>query len=364
MECTWKLSVLLIVTISLLAACSAKSAAELPRFDAQPELGYADGAAETNMSEDRVSAPPDLPGTPYPNDEMLRLNQIQCKGTHNSYHQLPDEEVAPDWLYEHAPLDVQLEEFGVRQVELDVHWHAETSEFLVYHVPILDDNTSCETLTGCLALLKTWSDSHPGHQTVFVFIEPKDDLDLHTIEGHYDELDAAILATWPRDRIVAPADVVGDHINLQEALAKQGWPTLGETRGKALFHLLDSGHHRANYLGPEVSLANRVMHVRGGPETPWGSFVEVGNAQGHEEEITTLAKANYMVRSTADSTNPDSFVNNPDRAAAALVASHVISTDFPDPNRAGDYSFSIPDGAPSRCHPVTAPEWCKAADIE
>ncbi len=300
----------------------------------------------------------------YPRDDELRLNQIQCKGTHNSYHLLPDELVSDKWDYVHEPLDVQLEEYGVRQVELDIHWNEETSQFAVYHVPILDDNTNCETLPECLQLLRTWSDENPGHHTLFVFIEPKDDIDTHSLQGHYDDLDETILKVWPLERVVTPSDVVGEWANMQEALAQEGWPPLRESRGKVLFHLLDSWIHRENYLGPDVTLQGRVLHVRGGPETPWGSFVEFGNAQGDEEQISALCEAGYMVRSTADSTDPADFDNNPARAAAALVASHLISTDFPAPTDDGSYFFSIPGGSPSRCHPVTAPAWCTAADIE
>jgi hypothetical protein len=300
----------------------------------------------------------------YPRDDELRLNQLQCKGTHNSYHLLPDELASEEWDYEHAPLDVQLEEYGVRQVELDIHWHEEEGRFAVYHVPVLDDNSSCDDLVNCLQLIKTWSEENPAHQTLFVLIEPKDDLDLHTIEGHYGQLDSAILEVWPRELVVTPADVVGKYADMREALSEAGWPSLGETRGKALFHLLDSGHHRENYLGPDVTLQDRVMHVRGGPETPWGSFVEFGNAQGGEDQIATLAEASYIVRSTADSTDPADYDTNAARAAAALVASHVISTDFPAPTEDGSYYFNIPDGSPSRCHPATAPAWCTSADIE
>ncbi len=328
------------------------------------------------VPKDRVvsaDAPLELPGepspeavtvVPYPNDSLLNLNHLQCKGTHNSYHLVPDELVSPEWNYEHAPLDVQLAQFGVRQVELDIHWHEEEGQFAVYHVPVLDDKTSCEELTECLQLMKNWSEANPGHQALFIFIEPKDDIDVHTIEGHYEQLDEALLAVWPRERVVTPADVVGDYTDMREALAEAGWPTLGETRGKALFHLLDSGHHRANYLGPDITLQERVMHVRGGPETPWGSFVEVGNAHGGEEQIVTYGEAGYIVRSTADSTDPADFDSNPARAAAALVASHVISTDFPAATEDGSYYFKIPEGTPSRCHPVTAPDWCTAVDIE
>jgi hypothetical protein len=326
--------------------------------------------AETSVSVDveielrKESSPEVVAVEQYPNDSLLRLNHLQCKGTHNSYHLIPDELVTLEWNYEHAPLDQQLSKYGIRQVELDIHWQEEDGKFAVYHVPLLDGNSSCESLTDCLQLIKAWSEENPGHQTLFILIEPKDDIDKYSLEGHYEDLDSAILAVWPRELLVTPADVVGDYGDMREALAEGGWPTLGESRGKALFHLLDSGHHRENYLGADVTLRDRVMHVRGGPETTWGSFVEIGNAQGDEEKIIALAEGGYMVRSTADSTDPEDYDNNPARAAAALVASHLISTDFPAPTEDGSYYFKIPEGLPSRCHPVTAPAWCTSADIE
>src|SRR5687767_9095184 len=55
----------------------------------------------------------------YENDDLLRLNQLQSKGTHNSYHMmsLP----IPPWHYTHLPFDQQLETQGVRALEMDVH---------------------------------------------------------------------------------------------------------------------------------------------------------------------------------------------------------------------------------------------------
>ena len=54
-------------------------------------------------------------------DHLLRLNHLQMKGTHNSYHLRPDPLVAPDWDYDMPTLTEQLTVHGVRQVELDVH---------------------------------------------------------------------------------------------------------------------------------------------------------------------------------------------------------------------------------------------------
>jgi hypothetical protein len=327
-----------------------------------PERVEDDVARPAEVTAETASVP-EVRGPDHPLDDLLRLNQIQVKGTHNSYHLYPDEEVAPDWNYQHAPLDVQLSQYGVRQVELDIHLHEEEG-FLVYHVPVLDDNSSCHSLPECLGILRGWSDDHPGHHVLFVLIEPKDDLDLHTIEGHYDELDAAILAVWPRERVLTPDDVRGDHGTLQEALATDGWPTLGECRNKALFHLLDSGKHREGYLGPEGTLEGRVLFVRGGPETPWGAVVEIGNAVGNEAKIQELVAAGYLVRTTSDTTNPDRAHTNPDRAAAALASgAHLISSDYPAPAE-GAFWFSIPDGSPSRCNPVNAPAECTSEAIE
>ena len=78
----------------------------------------------------------------YPNDQELRLNQIQIMGTHNSYHPgLPQEPMAtvireqyafyPGLVgdYRHRPLYEQLDELGVRHLELDVNADPEGGNF-------------------------------------------------------------------------------------------------------------------------------------------------------------------------------------------------------------------------------------------
>src|SRR5688572_23467590 len=119
---------------------------------------------------------PPVPTFDYPLDDVLRLNHIQTKGTHNSYHIQPDNQI-PEWAYTHAPLDVQLGEQGVRKVELDIHYNNDTGAFEVYHVPLLDEKTTCRLLTDCLKVMKAWSDAHPAHHTIFIQIEPKDGFD-------------------------------------------------------------------------------------------------------------------------------------------------------------------------------------------
>ena len=48
----------------------------------------------------------------------------------------------------------------------------------------------------------------------------------------------------PRSEIVTPDDVRGDFPTLGEAVQKNGWPELGEIRGKVLFTLDNGGAPR------------------------------------------------------------------------------------------------------------------------
>ena len=79
--------------------------------------------AGCTAGDDQVDAGPPEPEPTfdYPLDDVLRLNHLQAKSTHNSYHIEGEESGIPDWAYTHAPLDVQLGEQGVRHFELDLY---------------------------------------------------------------------------------------------------------------------------------------------------------------------------------------------------------------------------------------------------
>jgi hypothetical protein len=85
-----------------------------------------------------------------PRDGELRVNHLQMKATHNSYHLRPAR-VIPDWDYDMAPLEVQLGAQGVRSLELDLRWDARCGRFRVFHLPVLDDRSTCDLFTDCLA---------------------------------------------------------------------------------------------------------------------------------------------------------------------------------------------------------------------
>ena len=59
------------------------------------------------------------PSFSYPLDDLLRVNELQAVGTHNSYHLRTEGVDRPEWDYDHLPLDQQADAQGVRQFELD-----------------------------------------------------------------------------------------------------------------------------------------------------------------------------------------------------------------------------------------------------
>ncbi len=363
-----------LVVAAALAACGSSGAgaptdaAETPaatdvvEAEAVEAVEIADVAETVDAVEATDAA--ELPEAPsYALDDVLRVNQLQAKGTHNSYHIAPPDPI-PEWNYTHAPLDVQLQQQGVRQVELDVHWTADG--YHVYHVPYGDPNSTCDRFVDCLGIVKTWSDAHPGHHLLFILVEPKDDIDDEKITGtRWDQLDGEIRSVWPAGRLLTPDDVRGTHATLREALEADGWPTLGATRNRAMFAMLDSGAHRDDYLAGHPTLEGRAIFARDGLGEPYGAFLEYGNAGTDAAAILDGVQKGYLVRTTVG--DPGEAADSAQAKATAALANgaQLISTD--DPSAAegpGGWFFSIPDGNPSRCNVVNAPQTCTSKDIE
>src|SRR5437762_1370017 len=108
----------------------------------------------------------------YPFDDVLTLWHAQVKATHNSYHVKTTDGVV-EWDYTMSPLDVQLAREGVRSVELDANYDADTDKLEVYHLSLVDEGTTCRAFRDCLLALRRWSDANPRHLPLYIQIEPK-----------------------------------------------------------------------------------------------------------------------------------------------------------------------------------------------
>ncbi len=347
-------------------------------------------------------------------DRCLDLTQLQSIGSHNSYHQMPrprlfqlllafDPVLFLAWEYEHAPLPEQLELEQVRQLELDVFADpigglyamrpalallgddpiADDPRLFepgmkVLHVQDLDFETRCPRLLDCLRDVKRWSDEHPRHLPVAVLLELKDDpipdpLQLGFVvpvpfgTAELDDLDAEIRSVFPPEQLLTPDDVRVPGFSLEESVLNDGWPLLGESRGRILFLMDNGGAMRAAYLAGHPNLEGRVLFTNGVPGEPDAAFVKRNDPIGSFLEIQDLVRAGYLVRTRADSDTIQARTGDTTRRDAALASgAHFVSTDYasPDMRFGTGYQVTLPGGGPAQCNPLTAPPGCRDAALE
>jgi Phosphoinositide phospholipase C, Ca2+-dependent len=342
----------LLASLVALVACGTTDGAEAgPSDDAEDEQ-VGDEATEIN----------DLP--PFPLDDLLRLNHVQVRGTHNSYHVAPPAGPA-SYLYTHPPLDVQLDAHGVRQIELDVYY-VPGGAFQVFHGFVGDDGTTCPDLDACFALVRGWEVEHPDHLPIMMMIEVKgihDGINAETIaeSAVFEALEARILVHWPLEALIRPDDVRGNYASLREALDAEGWPTLGEVRGRDLFILNTTSaraYIRDAYLADHPSLENRLLFVRDGEGEPFSAILELGDPVRDRAHIEQAVADGYLVRTTADGAGESDEDNQAGAEAALASGAHFISTDLLEPTEGRDYYFPWPVPGPARCNPITSPATC------
>jgi hypothetical protein len=298
----------------------------------------------------------------YRLDGILRLNQIQVLGTHNSYHLAPPAgaNLTPERDITQSPLTVQLERQSVRQIELDVH-ASPGAGLAVYHLRG-DEATTCPTLVQCLTEVRDWSERHRGHLPLFVLVEPKHELGA-LVDGL--AVDAEIRSVFRPEQLLTPDDVQGTWPSLRQAVQEGGWPLLGSTRNRIIFVFTDEFITRTTYTSGETSLQGRAMFVYADPSSPLGAFASVPDARLGGERIAALLGAGYIVRTRADDSGVEARANDLSRAAAALASgAQLVSTDHPVPAPSG-YVVQAP-GNPARCNPVNAPPGigCTPDDVE
>lgn len=308
------------------------------------------------------------PGPPYPLDDQLRVDHLQMEGTHNSYHIEPDNPIDDSHRYTHVPLYEQLDQQGVRAFELDIHQNEVDGPLSVYHIKInqarIDAETNCELFTDCLTSMREWADINRGHAPIVSWIEVKDDTGGLTIRD-LDRFEQEILSVIPRHRLLTPDDVKKDHGSIREALETEGWPLLAEARNKFLFVVM-SGDQRELYTHGFTSLDGRVAFMTADPsqfDQPWAAFAKINNPRS-DVEIAQAHAARVIVASNVCSPDTDDVECESKLQAGLENGVHMLMDDIPAPVPERAYYLDIPDGAPSRCNPVTAPPACTSTALE
>ena len=303
-------------------------------------------------------------------NEPLRINHIQMKGTHNSYHVEPLISPTREYMYTHQPLDLQASQQGVRQFEIDVWWDIREG-LRVYHNQY-DSGTTCPTFENCLSTLLSWSNENPLHHPIFIWVEPKDWPEqaaevTATLElsGLLEDIEQEISQFWPLNKTITPDDVRGESASLNEAITTDGWPLLEDSRGKAIFVLLARGESRDLYVQNYPGLVGARMFTLSDETSNEAAIFSLSDPIGSGDEISRLVEEGYIVRSRADSGGEEADNNDTTRLDAALEAgAHSISTDYPAQVDGLEYWVEIPGGTPSRCNPISSPDWCSSESIE
>ena len=288
----------------------------------------------------------------------LRLNQIQIKGTHNSYHVRPRIINPPEWNYSLPSLHDQLETYGIRSFELDVHLSDDRDDFEVYHIKFLDEGSTCKRFVDCLKAIRDWSNGHRNHFPLFIWIEVKDITGGEKIENlsHLE----AVIRSYLGDRLITPDDVKGDFASLREAIERRGWPLLDDVRGKVMFVLLNTkNRHAQAYTRGYTSLDKRLMFAKAADDQldmPWAVITHTSATE--VKKIHRELADGFIVISTACLAGMQNETCLRRREAAIANGVQIIKDDYPARTKQRDYRLTLPGANTVRCNPVTAPGCC------
>ncbi|MEW4570655.1 Ca2+-dependent phosphoinositide-specific phospholipase C [Tautonia sp. JC769] len=341
--------------------------------------------------------------TDDPIDDDLRLNQIQVVGTHNSYHLAPSPGVmgmvaalsprqAEAIDYSHRPLAEQFGRLQIRQIELDIFADPDGGLFSrpmaraaligrgedpgpdpnrggvldppgpkVLHVQDIDYLSTAPTLADALAQVRDWSKAHPEHLPILILLELKDQavpglsrpapIDAEAL----DTIEQALRSAFEPGHVLTPDDVRGDFDTLPEALRARGWPRLAEARGRVLLALDNTDRIRDLYLDGHANLAGRVMFAdAGSTDHPAAAWFKRNDPIGQFDEIQTLVRAGFLVRTRADADTRQARSGDTTRRDRAFASgAQFISTDYPEPDpRFTEYRVSLPGLAEAIRNPI------------
>lgn len=356
--------------------------------------------------------------------DTVKMNKVQVLASHNSYRKrtyqpildglislkgsLPASLDPEDLDYTHIPLPDQFNTYGVRSIELDIYYDPDGGRYYnrggmsligenpesgipelkdkgykILHIPDIDFNTNYYTFKQALQTVKSWSEAHPRHLPIVIYIETKKETaaDYLPVTGFVkglpytpqaiDDLDAEIKAVFGAnlDKVITPDKFRGNYNTLREAALANNWPTLGEARGKIMF--VTNGEGTDAYRAGKTTLEGRAMFVFAEPNDADAAFIIRNSPIGNETEITNLVKQGFMVRTRADDNVSFAKTDDHSQANAAFASgAQIVSTDYYRPDYRCDtskvftcYKVNMPDGKLARISPAF-PNYSVKVDVK
>lgn len=354
------------------------------------------------------------PVTAEDEQNQLKMNEIQMIASHNSYRlrtydrlyefvlqitQLPPNYNPEDWDYTHLPIPEQMQNYGIRGLELDIYNDPQGGHFAnraclqflhnpdepiasgipeldlpgfkVIHIPDVDYMTHYYSFVAALQAIKTWSDAHPNHLPIYINVEDK----LETIADQlafpefvtgipfdaaaWDALDAEVKSVFGENlsNVITPDKIRGGFPSLKEAVLAGNWWKLKEARGKVAF-ILDGGD---GYEIGHPSLQGRTMFIYQDDDTKdEAAFIIKNDPKTNLAEIQDWVKKGYIVRTRSDASVQVAKSGDYSGMEAAFESgAQLVSTDYYRPDERHltdsiwtDYSVFLPNRAIARTSPV------------
>ena len=294
--------------------------------------------------------------------EGVKINEIAVVGTHNSYQligTLPKQglmkvlqiisfgAVENKAVFEMDTFTEQLEQ-GVRNLEIDIETVDDEGEvsFIVTHDPILDNVSSAHNFAKGLEEIAMWSDNNPGHLPVYLLVEPKDDVpsinNMKNFSLEYALEFDKVLRQVLGDRLLTPAQAMGEYESFEEMRKADGWPALKQAAGKIIVLLHPCGVTQ-EYIDTDISIKTQAMFPMlrfGDIDKAYASFIlDNDPVSATENNKKTVEENNLMVRTRADD-YPD--FSDERYNSADNCGSHIITTDYPPRYvREKDHTFTF-----------------------
>lgn len=280
----------------------------------------------------------------------VKFNEVAYIATHNSY-QLEsvsayqkiyrDIETVSFGLFNgDAPLycsDTLTEQFniGVRSIELDIETvvDGDSVSFVCSHSPLLDMTSSCYDFSLALEEIKMWSDANPDHLPITIIIEPKeifipdDGMKFLNIEylNKFDELLRDVLG----DKLITPAEMMGEHVSLKEMREADDWMTLEDAAGGVAVLLHDT-IVTDKYIEQDETIKTQAMFPMlryKDRDKSYASFLIANEPEEVAEYSHELVyEKNIIVRTMVDTFGS---YNEEDRRGALESGVQILSTDYP-----------------------------------
>ena len=280
----------------------------------------------------------------------VKFNEVAYIATHNSYQleSVPSyqqiyrnlETVTFGLVDGNAPLynsDTLTEQFnaGIRSIELDIETVVDGDDvsFVCSHSPLIDMTSSCYDFELALEEIRMWSDANPRHLPITVIVEPKQffllDDGMRFLNLEYADKVDELLREVFGDKLITPADMMGDHATLKEMREADDWLTLEDCAGKVVVLLHDTAVTN-QYIKQDESIKSQAMFPMlryNNRDKSYASFLidnKPKDIAKHSQEL--IYEKNLVVRTRVDSYGS---YNEEDRRLTLESGAQILSTDYP-----------------------------------